>query len=253
MDSFVCVNEHTLLRPGVGTGPVVVDLGANHGAFATALSALAPDAVIHGIEANPLLISGLRNGPYATVSNVAVTDHGECVRLRIADSDQGSSVVPLARRSGADELEAVSVPGRSLESILADIPGPLDVVKVDIEGAEVVALPALSAETLGRIGQLTVEFHHGYMFGLAVTRRETRSAISHVRRHGFAVLRFRERDIDVLLLNRARFELSRRQEWAWRVRLVRVRWAGRVSSLRARGLVIVVRERLRSRGHRRPA
>jgi FkbM family methyltransferase len=209
------------------------------------VSALAPDAVIHGFEANPELIDELRHGSYATVSNLAITDHSERVSFRIADRDQGSSVATLAHPPGADEVRTVSVPGRSLESILAEIPGPLDVVKMDIEGAEVATLPALSAETLGRIGQLTVEFHHGYMFGLTVTKRETRSAIRHVRRHGFAVLRFRERDIDVLLLNRARFGLSRRQELAWRIRLVRVRWAGRVASLRARGVMVTVRDRLR--------
>jgi hypothetical protein len=68
-----------------------------------------------------------------------------------------------------------------------------------------------------------------------------------MQRQGFVVFRFRERDRDVVMLNRARFGVTVAEEAWWRLLLARRRWRRRLVSLRERGLVRTLSGRLRAR------
>jgi FkbM family methyltransferase len=246
LDNFVCAGDHTLFGPGLGPGANVIDLGANRGGFRDALARLIPDATFHGIEANESLIPELRRQPYRSVAHYAVAGHDGPLTFHVAEQDMASSLLPLERSTLAGASVEVTVEGRSLEPLLRDYPGQLDIVKIDIEGAEVPALRSLSPETLGRIGQLSVEFHHADEFGLGL-KRESKSVIRHIQRQGFVVLRFRERDRDVVMLNRARFSVTVAEEAWWRLLLTGRRWRGRLVSLRERGVLRTFSGRLRAR------
>lgn len=89
------------------------------------------------------------------------------------------SVVPAA--AGGPPIE---VPVRRLSTLLAELGHPrIDLLKIDIEGAEYAVLRDLLASGVA-VGQLLVELHHRFpTIGLA----RSRAAIAELRRAGFRV------------------------------------------------------------------
>ena len=109
------------------------------------------------------------------------------------------AALPLPAESIWDcvEVGRTTVEGLALSELLEVFPGRIDVLKADIEGAEVLALPTLGRADLARIGH-TVEFHGARVFGFGL-HRETRRTIRKLRRHGFVALNFTPDHRDVLL------------------------------------------------------
>ena len=211
MRPFVSINGHvdghTLWRAGLTPGICVIDIGANRGGFSSALRASTP-GTYHAVEANPELIPALDQGQFASVRHCAVTDGSARVTLYTAENDEASSILSLDG-STFDATGAVEVPGRSLDAVLEDFPGFLDVVKVDIEGAEMSALRTLRPETARRIGQLSVEFHCADVFGFGSdSERDAAETIGMLESRGLLPLVFAPYKMDVLFLNRQHFGVS---------------------------------------------
>jgi FkbM family methyltransferase len=148
---------HALRRP-----PLVVDVGANVGAFALyAKLAYHPDAVIHCFEPYPPNVALLRRNvaPFP-----AVTVHP--VGLGVADAEV--DLLLHATNSGANSTRSDLVPapaGRTRVPIrdagaIWDELGfeDVDVLKIDAEGAEVGILEAVGAR-LGRVRVVLAEYH----------------------------------------------------------------------------------------------
>lgn len=235
---FVSFRGHTLYRAGLKRGLCVVDLGVNHGGFREALLNFVGNAVFHGVEANPQLAEAAQANGYTTLEHAAISQHTTgTVRFRIAENDEASSILPLqeSRVTGAVEVDSVEVAARTMESVLADIPGFIDVVKVDIEGAETDGLANLSPATLARVGQFTVEFHRDSVFQFDLSD-STRGALAHLAAYGFLALSFEASDIDVLLLNRTHFHIGPLKALILRVFAAR-RWAESAGRKRVRQML----------------
>ena len=219
MGPFVSINGrvdgHTLLKTGLKPDICVIDIGANRGGFSSALRAMVP-GTFHAVEANPDLISGLGQGPYASVRHCAVTDGAASVTLHTAQNDEASSILSL-ENSAFEATGAVQVPGQSIDAVLEEFPGFLDVVKVDIEGAEIAALRTLRPETARRIGQMTVEFHCAGVFGFgADSERDADETIAVLASRGLLPLVFAPFKMDVLFVNRQHFDVSVVDAALWR-------------------------------------
>lgn len=140
----------------------VVDVGANVGGFPLLLTALGHSfRTLTCVEMNPSTAERLRfnirsNWSHANVINAAVA------------SEPGETTVRLGRGNTADSLERGSKDGAGTEvSVrlmrLDDISGegPIDLLKVDIEGAEQDVLFNPGHEkTLARAACLVIEIHH---------------------------------------------------------------------------------------------
>ncbi len=130
----------SLIKPGT----VVLDVGANIGIYS--LIAAKRGARVYAIEPDPDNIRALRhhieiNGftNRVTVFEMAATDHPQSLVLfRNPKNSGGSTLLGTG--------EGITVEGRTIDSI--DLP-PIDVCKMDIEGAEVRALSGMSG-TLAR-------------------------------------------------------------------------------------------------------
>lgn len=152
-------------------------------------------------EPNPVLVDALRkvelNVNYATV----VAQPGE-VSFNLALNDEASSVLPLLAASvyGATLYRKVSVPVITLES-LVDSVERIDLLKIDIEGAEIDVLKTTPATVLSRVAQLTIEFHCHESFGFGKLA-EVRQIINRLRQLGFIYLEFSPTLVNVLFLNR---------------------------------------------------
>jgi hypothetical protein len=98
---------------------------------------------------------------------------------------------------------SITVEGRSLGRIIATLPaGVIDLVKMDIEGAEIAVLDSLADEHLARIAQLTVEFHGDPEFGFSLSGPVERT-LRQLSQRGFIVIDpSRPRRRNVLLVNR---------------------------------------------------
>ncbi len=218
MNAFVEVRGHTFLPDPLGSHPRVLDLGANHGSFARAMAERF-GADVRMVEANPKLHSELSRSATFPCFHCAVTGRdGGAVRFNLAVYDGGSSVLALPDESvfGSTLSETVEVPVRTLPSLLQEIGWDrVDLIKMDIEGAEVEVLDSLGQDLLDRVAQITVEFHGDPLFGFGLGP-QVEQCLQRLAGAGFLVvdLKFPSR-MDVLLVNtkHVRVPLTDRLKW----------------------------------------
>lgn len=155
--------EYTPLGSEIKTGDVVIDIGANIGAFAIAAGSMAPDVSVFAFEPdadNWALAS--RNAAINGLANVRVLRKavsGEPGTLKLFKGAQGSlhTTVPgrLADPAGYEEVESVT---------LAQIMDEHSIercafLKLDCEGAEYEILYRTPPGYLARIDQMAVKYH----------------------------------------------------------------------------------------------
>jgi hypothetical protein len=109
--------------------------------------------------------------------------------------------------------------------------GELDLVKADIEGAELGLFAAMGAEDFARIRQLTVEFHD---FLYPEVAPEVEAAKRRIRSFGFHCIPFSRTNGDVLFVRR---DVIGRARFLWLRHVVR----------NARGLLRIARRALGAR------
>jgi FkbM family methyltransferase len=134
---------------------LILDAGANVGAFSLYALLTAPQARIIAIEPAPDSCKRLRsmlsaNGleSRCTLHEAALGDH---VGETTIELDRGSQF----RRSGLSGQQVAMV---TLDSLIPP-DAVVDLLKIDIEGAEYAVLEAISPDTLRRIRRIALEFH----------------------------------------------------------------------------------------------
>jgi len=131
-----------------------LDIGANIGAFSSRLSRRFPDCKIISVEPEPSNFSVLQKNcsanPNITLINKAVWSHSDGVEI-FADSG-GTAVV--------SNDESFLVDSISFDELVKDFEY-IDLMKMDVEGAEVEIILNASPDSLRKISKVTGEFH-GY-------------------------------------------------------------------------------------------
>jgi len=190
---------HTFLPSILGPDSVVLDIGANQGQFARAL-VRDFKCRVHAVEPNPCLHTGLQELaiPGVTVHGVALA----CTRGRrafVVMNNSEASHLPSGNGSNEGTIEVQAV---TLEDLISQIPTPasIDLIKMDIEGAELDVLEHVPAGLLERVRQLTIEFHQ-------FVYPESRIRIEAVKKRfsnlGFWVVDFSRTNYDVLFVHPA--------------------------------------------------
>jgi FkbM family methyltransferase len=152
-------NEYGAVSPYLAgqSSPVVLDMGANIGAFSAFAFAAAPDAKIHAYEpsaaSHALLAMTAEQNPGLDwiAHRAAVWSADGVMRFANAAASTGS------RLSDSGEEQ---VPTVSLATAVARAGGKVDLAKIDVEGAEEEIL-AEGAEQLDHIATLVIEIHPG--------------------------------------------------------------------------------------------
>ena len=135
----------------------ILDLGSNIGMSIVLFKSLWPTCKILGVEASPEIFAMLQQNVLGfsdvTVLNLAVSNrHGQITFYSSAASLMGST---NTRRGGSEESSVEAVPISKL------ITGPVDLLKIDIEGSEIAAFAELEASgKMPLIGQMFIEYHH---------------------------------------------------------------------------------------------
>lgn len=145
------------LRPGC----VVLDVGANIGIYS--LLAAKRGATVFAVEADPRNVARLK----AHVALNGFQDRITVVSMAATDRDCRLHLYRDRLNCGHSNLfageDAVVVPGRTIDSL--QLP-PIDVCKIDIEGAEPMALAGMR-ETLHRSPKLKILIEYCQAFGHA--------------------------------------------------------------------------------------
>jgi FkbM family methyltransferase len=140
---------------------VVLDVGAHVGAFTCWVAARAPSSRIVALEPEPrnfadLQANVLRNhltGRVVLVNAAAASDD-RMVELRVRGDDRQLSSF-MASSGEAIPVQAVALD----QFVRSDLDGPIDLVKMDVEGAEWEILPSIRDDTWARISRLVLEVH----------------------------------------------------------------------------------------------
>jgi len=201
---------HTFLAGPLSSKAIIVDLGGSTAAFARGLAEHFGCAC-HVAEASSANFARIPESHAVRKYHRAIGGADGPVDLMIAEDEfHWGSLAPL---SGTKYGSTEEVTGVTLQSFFAEagISAP-DLVKVDIEGAEIAMFASAPDSTLQGIGQLTVEFHDFMEPGNATLMAEVAAVKARLDRLGFNCFQFSHpHNGDVLFVNRARIRLP-----AWR-------------------------------------
>ena len=153
---------------GAGAGTLVLDLGAHRGETAAAFAARG--AEVHAYEPNPDIFPELeaaaRRNPRIRAHNAGVLDCDGEMRLYLhadyaadpAGHSESSSFLAEKANVSAGDSRLVAV--RDIAGIVAALDRPVDIVKIDVEGAEYAILERLiETRAIERVGAVYVEAH----------------------------------------------------------------------------------------------
>jgi len=208
MTTLVEIQGHSFYLPALAPDSQVFDLGASNAGFAAAVNGLA-GCTCHCAEASPSAFGAMIEQPGLHHHNLAIAGRDGPFRMQEGGTVNGRYWV-RADTGDSDGAGGVEVEAVTLESFMrrCGVEAP-DLVKVDIEGAEIDMFDAASDDTLKSVGQFSVEFHD--FLDPALTPR-VEAVIRRLQGLGFeTVVLTRNGHGDVLFLNRAKIALDRWQ------------------------------------------
>ncbi len=186
--------SHTFLSYFLNEKSAVVDLGVNKGEFARSMIAKF-GCRVHGLEPVPELFAAVTGTPGLIVEQAAIGTTVGTQQIRVFENRCASMGAALP----GETSRSVDVPTVPLEVFL-DRQGlrEVDLLKVDIEGAELEMLPRIPAAVLAGIRQIAVEFHD---FIYPETAPRVQAVIAGLVAAGFRRVRFSKDNIDLLFIN----------------------------------------------------
>ena len=220
---ILTLRDHTFLPSSLGKESTVVDLGANLGDFSRGIVELFHCRCI-AVEPNPVLFEQARAVPGVEAVWAAVSDREGTVELTLSDNPEASTILANRAPQGANGSR-VQVPAITLESLLGQLNVThVDLLKVDIEGAEISMLLSAPEAVLRSIDQITLEFHD---FCGLVTPAQVSAVLSRLDALGFGSVQFnRWNNTDWLFARRDAAALTPLRR-AYLEHLARIRWVKR--------------------------
>lgn len=198
------VEFHSFMSRNIGSSSVVLDLGANLGNFSRKMKHR-HGVVCIGAEASPQIFQELKKNDSLKSYNIALHDHVGTVELNLSADILSSSIFDASTHSvnGTTSVLCMDLESFAIHAGVAQI----DLLKVDIEGAEIPMLAACSDDFLRKIPQITIEFHD---FCGITPASEVTDCLTRMKALGFDVIRFsRVGHQDTLLVNRALVSVSK--------------------------------------------
>lgn len=206
LSPITTIRGHSFHAGLLGRDAVVVDLGAHKGEFAREINN-SFGCRCYLVEAMPALYEAIVEDAATRKYHFAMAGSDGPVTLSVSDNLEGSSIAAQAGSMG------IAVQGMTLATFMLHAGlERIDLLKVDIEGAEIAMLEAADAEALSRVVQMTVEFHD-FVPGLVEPHR-VEEIKQKMRTLGFYVLKYSGRlNTDVLFINKRYCRLGWGEHW----------------------------------------
>lgn len=198
--------EHSFFDTVLTPESVVVDLGANYGEFS---KRIVEDygSTVYAAEPVPDLFNNLPKLDKYYPDCVAISDTEGELTINVYDERCASTI--SAEEAG--KFEAITVKTITLAAFFEKFNlGYVDLLKVDIEGAELGMFKVLPDEFFDNIGQITIEFHD---FIYPDLTEPTIAAIERLEGLGFYRINFSNDRTDVLFINREKSQISNGVLW----------------------------------------
>jgi FkbM family methyltransferase len=150
------------LCAGVDPDATVLDIGGQIGAFSLALSQQMPQARIHVYEASPTSAGYVSRNIEANGLASRVTVHATALAsengtFTFVDSGDASGLNGLTAPEGLGD--EVTVPATTFDDAVKDAGGPVQIVKIDVEGAEYDILLPSDPTSWADVRKVVMEYH----------------------------------------------------------------------------------------------
>jgi FkbM family methyltransferase len=154
------VRGHTIWTRSLDGDSIVVDAGAHRGEFSRQLIEMYK-CRCYLVEANPELARRLDvRGAQQTLAVALAAADGHSEFIFRNNAEAGSIARRAGEPAGGGRTRSVAVEAVSLATLMRRTGlGRIDLLKLDIEGAEFDLIAGASDDLLASIGQITVEFH----------------------------------------------------------------------------------------------
>lgn len=206
MVSITSLRGHSFDETKISQSSTVVDLGANLGDFSVQIST-EYNCPVYAVEASPDIYHKIPNSELIHKFNYAISDTDAPVSLYISQSCEANTLNPVAKGKWCNE-GLVTIQGITLHSLMIRHQiRSIDLLKVDIEGAELRLFNSLTDEFISEIPQITVEFHDFIEdFDCA---EEVMQIKRRLKKLGYLCLVVsRPLNVDVLFLNQKKCDIS---------------------------------------------
>ena len=181
------LKTHTIYSKILDSDSLAIDLGANVGQFSEAITREF-NCTCYAIEAVPAVYSQLPENGLVKKFNYAISDRNEPLKIYVSDNRECNSISQEAASAYGLQGE-ISVDGITLETFLNNQRIELvDLLKIDIEGAEEAVFNSTSDATLCNVKQITIEFHD-FMPG-SISTDEVNKITNRLKRLGFICIPF---------------------------------------------------------------
>ncbi len=162
--------------------PRILDCGGNVGLASLFFKRRFPQARITAYEADPKIFAMLKNNLAANRASDIEAVHAAVWTTtgRVTFRAEGSDSGMISTLAGAVDATAIDVPSLRLRDVIADeVDGRIDLLKLDIEGAEDAVL-ADCEPVLSRIGAIVMDLHE-----FTPADRQTPRVLERLTRNGF--------------------------------------------------------------------
>lgn len=193
LNPTINVCGHTFVKTLLKRGSIVIDCGANRGKFSYALRERG--CKVYAVEPVPNLFEALKEDEQLRKFNYCISVNKENT-LYMRQKDNCATIYS---GEGISDTE-IGAKGITLNTFLKQIRvESVDLLKVDIEGAEIDALNGLYDNALKKIKQITVEFHDFVFPDLKEKAEKTKRNLT---ASGFYCINFSLNNGDVLFVRK---------------------------------------------------
>lgn len=205
-------SSHYILSELLNSDSHIVDLGANVGNFYT-LMHNKYGCTCYAVEASPKLFVDLPALPNIYTYNYAIGKYNGETDFYLSEDSEANSLQPVIA-STFGLTDTITVRMITIEKFFLDqkIPFPLDLLKIDIEGAETDVINTLPDTMLNKVRQIPIEFHD--FLGLSKEYlNDMYKAIDKLKANNFQIIRLSEYDYRAILcINRTLVSLTLNQK-----------------------------------------
>lgn len=224
--------QHSICPDLLTPRSIVLDLGANYGGFANAIASHFR-CVVYAVEASPQVFAKMSAGDLVKKFNFAICGKSGAVALNISSNHEATS---LKRLNNWEYIDTIKIQGLSLAEFLeTQVIPSVNLLKVDIEGAEIEVFNSCSDAFLRSVDQITVEFHEWVS---ASSETEVQDVVRRLRGLGFFVFKLSRRNFsDVLFVHR------RKMSFIGYISTIVGTWGPRIVRYARRGLLVRLKRR----------